>query len=274
MDPDFSSKTQCLVREKKLSFSGMMKAYNREFAKEPDFQQALRNTVNYSNASTFCCEKNCQNFDRIVAAHLALGDLLLNTQKQMPLGLFLSNFMNFTKTGRTFQSGFLSQLNGPGNCDFPGNGADRFLHGYLEEISGNLGISDPKISVFDLASMFATVDESNLDHPSISLGFPFSNCKFEENFRTTFSLRFCLEAWTKYMSGNNKHPCDAEEDQFYIEGKKAETIAKSCCHFWSKLTGNDVTNVMKIMRLASRRGQPLLDIEDFLAPYLNTAENK
>jgi hypothetical protein len=52
------------------------------------------------------------------------------------------------------------------------------------------------------------------------------------------------------------HPCDGENPN-------------NCCGFWTSKLGNNIKAIMKVMRMASRRGQSGLDIEHFMKPFEN-----
>ena len=63
------------------------------------------------------------------------------------------------------------------------------------------------------------------------------------------------------------HPCNMDLDkQWYNKN------ASTCCHFWSSSLEHKLTPIMKVMRMASGRGQSHFNISDFLQPFLNNMD--
>ena len=48
--------------------------------------------------------------------------------------------------------------------------------------------------------------------------------------------------------------------------------ASNCCHFWSSSLDHNLTPIMKVMRMASGRGQSHFNFSDFLQPFLNNMD--
>ena len=48
--------------------------------------------------------------------------------------------------------------------------------------------------------------------------------------------------------------------------------SSNCCHFWSRSIDHNLTPIMKVMRMASGRGQSHFNISDFLQPFLNNMD--
>jgi hypothetical protein len=63
------------------------------------------------------------------------------------------------------------------------------------------------------------------------------------------------------------HPCNIDQD-----GNALKMNSSNCCHFWSSSLDHNRTPLMKVMRMATGRGQSHLNISDFLQPFLNNME--
>ena len=63
------------------------------------------------------------------------------------------------------------------------------------------------------------------------------------------------------------HPCNIDQ-----AGAGLKMKSSNCCHYWSSSLDHNLTPLMKVMRMASGRGQSHLNISDFLQPFLNDME--
>ena len=70
----------------------------------------------------------------------------------------------------------------------------------------------------------------------------------------------CYTEWMNFMQKDEPHPCD-----------KRQEIKDHCCHSWTKLLGNDLMQIMTVMRMANKRGNNLFNASELLTPYLNKA---
>ena len=69
-----------------------------------------------------------------------------------------------------------------------------------------------------------------------------------------------------YMLDYHMHPCNELDEHWYNKN------ASTCCHFWSSSLEHKLTPIMKVMRMASGRGQSHFNISDFLQPFLNNMD--
>ena len=70
----------------------------------------------------------------------------------------------------------------------------------------------------------------------------------------TSSLSADMASWYTFLYENHQHPCN-------ITGSK-------CCHFWTSALNHNLKPIMKVMRMATGRGQSHFNISDFLEPFI------
>ena len=70
-----------------------------------------------------------------------------------------------------------------------------------------------------------------------------------------------------YILDYRMHPCNMDLDKHWYNNN-----ASTCCHFWSSSLEHKLTPIMKVMRMASGRGQSHFNISDFLQPFLNNMD--
>ena len=63
-----------------------------------------------------------------------------------------------------------------------------------------------------------------------------------------------VASWNTFLNKNQQHPCN-------VNGSK-------CCHFWTSYLQHDLKPIMKVMRMATGRGQSHFNVTDFLQPFI------
>ena len=70
--------------------------------------------------------------------------------------------------------------------------------------------------------------------------------------------------WKKFLLGNGSHPCS--------NSTSANSNNLGCCHFWTASLQNNLMAIMKVMRMASGRGNSHFNIDYFLKPFLDNQD--
>ncbi len=125
-------------------------------------------------------------------------------------------------------------------------------------MSDQLGLNDSKLPVFDVPVLLSKLEALNFWPPSettlsvVALG---SHCNYGLDLNQM--MKKCANAWSLYETRypNYPHPCDSSP------------LNKTCCHFWTDAIQHNLKAAMKIMRVASRRGQTYIDIVNFLKDF-------
>ena len=83
--------------------------------------------------------------------------------------------------------------------------------------------------------------------------YPYSQCQNSNEI----IMKLCLDAWYSFMNENKTHPCETKP---------------KCCNIWPKIMKNSHLPIMRVMRMASMRGQSHYKFEDFLQPFIQNNE--
>ena len=80
--------------------------------------------------------------------------------------------------------------------------------------------------------------------------FPVSQCTYDTSHTSFFE---CADSeWADYFRGEGSHPCDGNN---------------KCCRFWTNLVNYKLGPIMKVMRMATGRGQSHFNFSEFLEPF-------
>jgi hypothetical protein len=241
------------ITDKKFSIKDLENVLLKRFNTHLTLGYILNTLGDYSNsegAGNACTEKKCKGKMYLVEMILKAAEFL-NFYGSLPFGIYISNFMNISGT-TTFDPNAAIKTD-PDRC-IKVKPLDYFVHGYLIDLAEATGFTNGSFSLYDIPSMLATIDTSALSHPTIQQAFVYSQCKTTENFANGFVFSTCMLYWRQFLENNMTHPCDIE-------------IQTNCCGFWTSKLGHNIKAIMKVMRMASRRGQSGLDMQHFMKPF-------
>ncbi len=272
-DPTDEQKLICLITDNMALLSKVLESFIDNFAKlaTGDPYEAIWKVANetigeemFFNNEGECCVENCDNLYRIGNGLLELGETLVGTKNPMgtmPLGRLLSNFVALAKA-KTFSFDpehrirDLERDSPHGLCN-GFNDLDKLLHGFFIDLMSKLGLEAP-ISMFDIPSILSLQPDLDDRGPTMISGYPYSMCQVEKNVMVSALDASCKKAWSDYYELRiAPHPCD------YMEEKPV------CCHYMTGKANQNLKPIMAVMRLASRRGQNLIDIEELLTHFQN-----
>jgi hypothetical protein len=198
-----------------------------------------------------CTEKKCKGKLYFVQMYLKAASFLLEFEDKMPFGTYISNFVNISGT-TTFNTNLGLEYDHQRCKNI--KPMDDLVHGYLTDLAEATGFTNGSFSLYDISSMLATIDSAAFKNPTIQQAFVYSQCKTTDDFAS--GLNTCLISWRGLLESNQTHPCDGENPN-------------NCCGFWTSKLGHNIKAIMKVMRMASRRGQSGLDMEHFMKPFEN-----
>ncbi len=286
-DPTNEQKLSCMVKKKKLNYKRIEQAAIDNFVKVYDkgsdydlLHNVLDKLVSYSSVDEFMdygkqesYDPHCWKQTQITNMYSELGRTLLSTRANMPLGRFLANFAVLVDADK----GLLSYDNRVADLDRDQSAGicgsltqlDKLIHGYLANLTGSLGISrnsssSSRLSMLDIPAILTRGHNYLKDGngPSGIRGYAYSLCQFEPQASFPNVDKSCDYMWIDfYRDGIVKNPC---ENKDYIH---------FCCHHILDKVGHDLTSLMKVMRLANRRGQSLIDVQDLLQTYLDSDDH-
>ncbi len=259
-----SVKTLCLVRDKKLSLNDIFTATQKEFGRQSNSFRAMDLITNFTGYTRGCCNYNClqklQNLHNVVNLYSTTLRIMLATQLNMPFGSLLVHFLNATGAADSFD--FHRQAKESSN-ELAGqfcknmNKVDTRVHELFGELSELTGF-DKRLSLFDIPSMVAAMSWKSAMYPSNVDIFPVSHCNYKQEIKAYLD---CTSRWINAFVKDKHikdiaHPCDPDGG------------VTRCCGFWTSQMNQNLTALFRVMRVASRRGQNLIDIGDLLQPYL------
>ena len=267
----------CLMQEKLLSFKEITRAFTDNFGKLDDgsahtLHAALKTKIDYSQVEDVfyesddrCCSE-CEDLMRLTNLHMEQGEVFLSTERNMALGRLLSNFITLART-KTFSYDVrlrdLERDATSGSLCKDLTSLDNLIHGYLANMSKVLGIN-ATLSLFDIPSLLTKGHDYRKGAlgPFAAEGFPYSMCQYQPSVMISSMDDVCFDQWHEYYElGTGKHPCDFKDRK------------PLCCHYLLEKINHNLTPLMKVMRVASRRGQNLLDMVDLLDPFLTNNTN-
>ncbi len=167
-------------------------------------------------------------------------------QWDVPLGTFLSQFMDHLKNDDLLPQDYTEE--------------DQILKKVLLQASRMLGIQ-ANISLFDIPLIMAVpvkTELQGLDEDQSML----TSSSFVHSPDNDSHDKICSIAWRNFVEGNGNaddwwHPCDVP--------KSREELL--CCHYWTSRLGHNLMVIMKIMRMAQRRGNPALNVTRTLQDF-------
>jgi hypothetical protein len=258
ISPTLVLQTGILVADRNLSFSDLRRAIINNFGVVASVKEALAPLADFSKVDLSTCAAQCKAQRNIVGQVLRVGDIMLKTSQRMPFGSFLRNFGNLSKEASSLSAGvsFEDLTYKCGDL----KKMDNFLHGYFTELAHLVEIEkNLTVSLFDIPSMISLLDDASFNDPTVRQAFLYTHCNNDKKLAMHFDLH-CYGVWNEYMSGKEVHPCDLNPPE------------ELCCNFWTKLL--NLNTVMKIMRLAGRRGRNVLNVQPILEPFLNNSESR
>ena len=234
-----------------LSINGIENAMIAEFAKTTVLKEFLQNTFSWKGSSvSTTIDPNIRNKAKKL---YVLGMTMLNTDQKMPFGHFTSHFADLSTLSLSEDKWSNLEV-----CS-KATSMDKRLHDYFQSLSRMMGFNDSvNVSIFDIPSMLANLDNFKTILQVIKESFTFTQCQQNNQ---NFAFENCFFQWNQYVKGKMAHPCE-----------KNDTVP-FCCHAWSKLLGHDLTPIMRIMRLASRRGRPMMNNQE-IQSLMNSTINK
>ncbi len=245
-------KTACLMKDQKLSLGKLLQKYVEYFGKEWSALYFLYSIGDYDNANQDCCH-SAQYCD-VIYAQLMAGDIFLTTNFNMPLGTFLRNFVNLTGTLTFDHTSELNELTSVAlNWCSKLSKFDHVLHELFVHWTNDLGLngsSSNGVSLFEIPSMLALRDLSQASRPTVVQGIPYGLC---QNQVDPSSYHHCVTIWNEYIYKGQEHPCERNDNP-----------SNPCCHFWTKIMDQNLELIMKVMKVATGRGQNLIDIWNIL----------
>ena len=133
---------------------------------------------------------------------------------------------------------------------------DKFLQNSFKDLGIGIGLpSNDSISLFELPSMFAQHVQDDAIQPTRD-SFIFSQC---ERNTIQSSLHHCYKKyWEQVLFGGAEHPC---------EKNLTDLNWDNCCHIWTTILQHRLKPIMKVMRMASGRGQSHFNVSNLLKPF-------
>jgi hypothetical protein len=244
------------ITDKEFSFNDLENTLLKWFNADEVLHSILHTLGDYSKPESAvlnaCTEKKCKGKLYLVQMILKAAGFLLEFEDKMPFGTYISNFVNIS--GTTFDPNV--GLKYDHNRCKKINPMDDLVHGYLTDLAEATGFTTGSFSLYDIPSMLATIDSAALKNPTIQQAFVYSQCKTTDDFPSRLEFNTCMIRWRRMLENNMTHPCDRENPN-------------NCCGFWTSKLGHNIKAIMKVMRMASRRGQSGLDMEHFMKPFEN-----
>ena len=71
------------------------------------------------------------------------------------------------------------------------------------------------------------------------------------------------EDWKRFLHGD-EHP--------YCKNNETEGFRNNCCHMWTSILQHRLKPIMKVMRMASGRGQSHFNVTDLLGPFFENLD--
>ena len=193
-----------------------------------------------------------------VSKNIELLDLV---KRKCPFGSFLAQVVSSHTTDKDDLTAFLNNryLNDLEQlCSF--KDGEEFVQNYFKTLGQGLGLN---VSLFDLPSILSYPKREFLTNMTYQQSFLFERCKINSGFKK-LDLTTCYHHWEHVIAGTldlyattNSHPCEMRDN------------TEQCC--FGKLLNQNIGSVMKVMRLAKRRGQSFIDIQDLLKPFTNNS---
>ena len=189
-----------------------------------------------------CDEGMCDHVIKMIE----LADFLIG---EMYFGSFLARYtsedvMNFV----TFKKGHLDSNSKEWMCDMIQSDEEKEQEQKLNDFLTKIGLGIG-VSAYELPAILSRPKE--LFNFNIERAFLNLRCKLNKDFRQS-NLIQCMQGWRDQIRGYNKsvfHPCD---EKWNANGE--------CCY--GKYLNGSLESIMKIMRLAERRGKSSIDISD------------
>ena len=276
-----------LICEKKFTYGDLRNAFIANFAncsfdntlwKLPGYQEIYEDNSEWGSEwgySPVECNECCKNIKdkTFFRGILNTGSLLLYEfhMEGITLGTLLSNFANLTyfETSEVKFSSF--SLETPLSTDsmfIPKycqkmTKTERFIHNYFKDLGSAIGLNN-SLSLLDIPSMLGSAFKPHVSPLMTREAFLFSQCEMKTLGHGTRGYHPCFDAdlnqahWEEFLSGSGKHPCD--------EG------SNKCCNFWTTHLQHRLLPIMKVMRMASGRGQSHFNTKDFMKPFLENPE--
>ena len=235
--------------------------------------------------SNKCCDNMIKQpfLQGIVSAGYFLhsaSSTIVNNQK-LSLGSFLVNFANLTheEIGIADVMTFWSLFNLDSKLDSrfmdkycqKTSTRDKFLQNYFKDLGIVLGFeANHSLSLFDLPSILTSTFNykefsSDTSEQHVRDTFLYSQCEMETLKQELGTPHACYKAgWKTFLSKNSLHPCETNETM--------HSSHINCCHFWTGFLRNKLKPIMKVMRMASGRGNSHFNLTDFLQPFLENSE--
>ena len=215
-----------------------------------------KNSTKNLSCQTKCCENMStkQFFKGIINA----GILMSQQTDKVGFGDFLSYFANLTSSMILSKSFSLFDLDKewsvhqfPEMCQTLLKGSEKNLHDYFKEIGESIGFrKNESISLFDLPSIFGKVQGAIHTTEKLRNSFVFSQCMKNTIFNPV-TFHGC---YLPIMEANlTNHPCNSDNSEL-----------KRCCNLWSNMIYQELLPIMKVMRMATGRGQSHFYVSDLL----------
>ena len=234
------------IQQKNFSIGELKSIYTNNFGIKTNQEVVKELEDRFEHVKGDCKDDGCKRLNNITRNVMSGGKMLLHTGKGMPFGNFMRSFVQVLSSEEKESSFSNAKLYYLGSKNIYRcrdiNQNEEKLHDVLNKIAIALGLlNNLTISLFDIPSMVSTFDFENTLNMGNKDVFVYSQCQHESKL---FAIDQCMTRWSKYIQGTKGHPCKYQE---------------ACCHKWTGLLNNNLSFVMKIMKIATGVGRNWID---------------
>ena len=270
--------------QKNFSIGDLKRVLAGNFAKNKGVLQALYNLAPYDDdfdnylTQLSCDDQCCESWkSRNFFIALFNSAYLMYSQNSMGFGTFLTTFANLTNAKIDDRDWSIFDLEKEVKSDkfdkicSKMSKTDKFLSAYFKDLGIKIGFEENHtLSLFDLPSILSSaVHSGQTNTQSTKQTFMYSQCEMKT--LTLSDFHYCLaNKWFQFVEGKKTHPCNSTSSNtvgptYGMEDK--------CCFFWTSILQHKIKPIMRVMRMASGRGQSHFNVSDFLQPFLEKENN-
>ena len=273
--------------QKKFSIGDLKRVLAGNFAKNKSVLQALYNLAPYKSfadghdnymTQLSCDDQCCENWkSRNFFIALFNAAYLMYSQTSIGFGTFLSTFANLTNAKIDDRDWSIFDLEKVIKSDQSEricskmSKTDKFLSSYFKDLGMKIGFDENHtLSLFDLPSILSSaVHSGQSSKKETKENFMFSQCEMKT--LTPSDFHFCLtNKWFQFVDKGKTHPCNTTS---FNEWSTNYGIEDKCCFFWTSILKHKIKPIMRVMRMASGRGQSHFNFSDFIQPFLENENN-
>ena len=270
--------------QKKFQIGDLKRIVAKHFASGKSLLQILNTLESYDmdfdNYLTHhsCNDTCCENWkSKEFFLGLINSGYFLYSQRSIGFGTFLSNFANLTnaivegKKWSIFDMEMEIKADQSDKFCSQMSKMDRFLGNYFQDLGIAIGFEkNHTLSLFDLPSMLSsTIGMSQTNTKSTKEAFLYSQCKM--NTLTMSDFHSCYtNKWHHFIQKKKSHPC---KNSTFNTWSTTYGTENKCCHFWTSILQHKLKPIMRVMRMASGRGQSHFNVSDFIQPFLEHTED-